>query len=219
MVKLAMNGHYLKANLNGLSCLPAARALGIQSPDNNWLTRNMYRKKGMYKDLGIAKKVVTNTSCIRHKVFGIEVMPLEYFQEEPHVVIIVTKPSNVMRLIQGYTYAFGTYSQYKIIGNQGLCSECTAYPFESDEINLSVMCSATRYMCGWTDEEMGLGLPFRKFFSMADGLWKTVNIMEADKGKRRILDNQKKQKEIQKIYRIPSILRFKWAKTISQESI
>lgn len=191
MVKTAMNGHCLKSNLDGFACLPAARALGIQPPSNEWLTGNMYRSKFMYKDLGTAKKVVENTSCIMHKVYGTELMPLEAFQEEPHIVIIVTNPYNIMRLVQGYTYAFGTYAQYKLIGNQALCSECTAYPFESDEINLSVMCSGTRYMCGWKEEEMGLGIPFRKFLSMADGLWKTVNIMENNRGKQRIFENQK----------------------------
>lgn len=189
MVKTAMNGHCLKAELNGFSCLSAARALGMQPPAENWLSGHVYREKGMYRDLGTAKKVVDNTACIRHKVYGAEVMPLEAFQTEPHIVIIITNPYAIMRLIQGYTYAFGTHARYKIIGNQALCSECTAGPFESNEINLSVLCAGTRYIAGWAEDEMALGIPFSKFPPMADGLWETVNIMETDKDKRRIREN------------------------------
>ena len=191
LVRVCMNGYARKANLDNFGCLSAARAFGIVEAADDWISGQSYAQKGMYRNLGTAKKVVNHTTCVRQKAYGIEVMPVEQFQQEPHVVILATTPYNMMRLVQGYTYMFGTYSNYKIIGNQALCSECTAYPFESNEINLSVMCSGTRYMAGWGKEEMGMGIPYHLFPQMIEGLWKTMDIMEKDEDKKRILQRAK----------------------------
>lgn len=186
LVRVCMGGIARKANLDNFGCLSAARAFGIIEPAEDWISGQQYAQKGMYRDMGTAKKVVNNTTCVKQKCYGIEVMPVEQFEQEPHVVIIASNAYNMMRLIQGYTYMFGTYKNYKIIGNQALCSECTAYPFESNDINLSTMCAGTRYMAGWDKDELGLGMPFHLFPQVIEGLWKTVNIMEPDGDKRRI---------------------------------
>ena len=57
------------------------------------------------------------------------VRPLEDFTEAPDVVIIVSYPRNIMRLIQGYTYHFGTAQGIKMVGNQAICAEATAHPY------------------------------------------------------------------------------------------
>ena len=187
LVRICMSGYARKANLDNFGCLSAARAFGMVDPPQDWLSGRSYAQKGMYRNLGTAKKVVNNTTCVHQKAYGIEVMPVELFEEEPHVVILATTPYNMMRLVQGYTYMFGTYSNYKIIGNQALCSECTAYPFESNNVNLSVMCSGTRYMAGWGKDEMGMGIPYHLFPQMVEGLWRTMDVMEKDADKERIL--------------------------------
>lgn len=186
LVRVCMGGIARKANLDNFGCLSAARAFGMVAPADDWISGEQYASKHMYRDRGTAKKVVNNTTCIKQKCYGIEVMPVEQFEHEPHIVIIASNAYNMMRLIQGYTYMFGTYKSYKIIGNQALCSECTAYPFESNDINLSTMCAGTRYMAGWNEDELGLGMPFHMFPQVIEGLWATVNIMEPDSHKQRI---------------------------------
>lgn len=183
LAKLAMSGRSFKANLDNFACLSAARALGIIEPDEKWLSGCQYRGKGMYQDLATAKKVVNNTTSIKQKAYGVMVKPLDQYSEAPDIVIMVTNPYNIMRLVQGYTYTYGTYKNFKVIGNQALCSECTAYPFESNDINISVLCAGTRYMAGWGKDEMGLGIPFNKFVGMIEGLYNTINIMEPNKDK------------------------------------
>ena len=171
LVRICMSGYARKANLDNFGCLSAARAFGMVDPPQDWLSGRSYAQKGMYRNLGTAKKVVNNTTCVHQKAYGIEVMPVELFEEEPHVVILATTPYNMMRLVQGYTYMFGTYSNYKIIGNQALCSEC----------------SGTRYMAGWGKDEMGMGIPYHLFPQMVEGLWRTMDVMEKDADKERIL--------------------------------
>jgi len=112
--------------------------------------------------------------------------PLEEYKEAPDVVIIITNSYNAMRIIQGYTYKYGTQVNFKLAGNQAVCSECTAYPFESNSINISMFCSGTRYLAGWSNEEIGIGLPYGKFIETADGVYLTVNGSEQNKNKERI---------------------------------
>lgn len=183
LVKLATMGYQRKAQLDNFACLSAARAFGMVEPTAEWLTGEQYCERGMYRDLATAKKVVEQTTNRKEKTYGVMVKPLENYQEAPDLVIIVTNPYNIMRLIQGYTYTYGTYQHFKTIGNQAFCSECTAYPLDSDDINISTLCAGTRYMAGWRKDEMALGIPFLKFCGMIEGLYNTINIMEPNADK------------------------------------
>lgn len=183
LVKLAMHGRSIKANFDNFACISSARALGIIKSDEKWLSGCQYLDKGMYQDLITSKKVVDNTTNIKQKVYGVILKPLEKYSSSPDVVIMVTSPYNIMRLIQGYTYTYGTYNNFKLIGNQAFCSECTAYPFESDNINISTLCAGTRYMAGWGKDEMALGIPFNKFAGMIEGLYNTINTIEPNEDK------------------------------------
>lgn len=192
LVRLASMGYSRKAHLDNFGCLAAARAFGMVPPSEEWLSGCQYCDRGMYRDVEIAKKVVTNTTNLELNPYGVIVKPLEDYSSEPDIVIVVSSPYNVMRLIQGYTYTYGTYKSFKIIGNQAFCSECTAYPLDSGDINISVLCAGTRYMAGWGKDEMALGIPFTKFRGMIDGLYGTINPMEPNADKATIEANLNK---------------------------
>jgi len=192
LVKLAMAGYSRKANVDNFGCLSAARAFGIVKPTEEWLSGCQYRDRGMYRDLAIAKKVVDHTTNLSRQRYGVMVNPLEECTLPPDVVIIVSVPYNIMRLLQGYTYTYATYTNFKIIGNQAFCSECTAYPLESANINISTLCSGTRYMAGWGKDEMALGIPFVQFTGMIEGLYRTANPMEPNCEKVIIAEKVKK---------------------------
>jgi len=91
-----------------------------------------------------------------------------------------------MRIVQGYSYKYGTYTSYKMAGHQALCSECTAYPFESNNINVSMLCGGTRNRAGWRDDEVGIGMPFNRFITVVEGIYDTVNVMEPNRNKSKI---------------------------------
>jgi uncharacterized protein (DUF169 family) len=92
-----------------------------------------------------------------------------------------------MRIIQGYTYKYGTQTNFKLAGNQAVCSECTAYPFETNSINISMFCSGTRYLAGWKENEIAIGLPYAKFLETCDGIFLSINGSEQNKNKKTIL--------------------------------
>ncbi|MEG2144214.1 MAG: DUF169 domain-containing protein, partial [Oscillospiraceae bacterium] len=127
-----------------------------------------------------------NLVVCNHRTYGIEIRPLEDFEKNPDVVIMVTTPYNIMRIVQGYTYYYGTQTHFQMTGLQALCSECTAYPVEKNDINVSVLCGGTRYLSKWEESEMAVGMPYNIFDKISMGVYDTINAMEPNKDKKRI---------------------------------
>ena len=150
---------------------------------------------------------ITKDSCIQHygeTIFSLNAgqkcrlhitfSPTEVkdYNEEPDVVIFVCKPYQAMRLSHGYAYHHGYANEIKLSGMQAICEECTSYPYENGCFNVSMMCSGTRMMAGWKDDEMGVGMPYRIFIDVLDGLIKTVNPLERNKHKKIIKEKLEK---------------------------
>lgn len=173
MVKNAIEGRSLKANVDNFGCFAGARALGIVELDHYYMSGHYYGKSGLYENQPTARIVTEEISKISHKAYGIEVRTLEDFDQPPHTVIIFSNTLNAMRMVQGYSYKYGTNSSYKFIGNQAMCSELTACPYENNDINLSMLCKGVRNQ-GFGDGEVGIGIPLTKFIQMVDGVCETI---------------------------------------------
>lgn len=91
-----------------------------------------------------------------------------------------------MRVLKGYTYHHGVIKQVHLSGNQAFCSECTATPYIHQELNLSVLCSGTRYIAKWDDQQMAIGVPPGQMEAVVDGILKTMNKTETDEKKAEI---------------------------------
>lgn len=187
MIRNAMEGKNLKASVENVGCFGGARALGMIEPDEMSLSGRFYHKLGLYRDLATSKNVQKNVTFCGHRLYGLTVKPVEDYDEEPDVILIVTTPYNSMRIIQAYTYAYGFHTAYKMSGNQAICSECTAFPFESNNINVSMLCAGTRYKAKWKDEEMAIGFPFNQFLSISKGLYATLDPIEPNEKKDEII--------------------------------
>ncbi len=186
MVKSAMSGNGIKASAENFGCNGGAKALGMIKPDELSSSGRFYNTLGLYCDLITSKNVINGTTFCDHKAYGVLVKPIETFTTVPDVVLIVTNPYNSMRIIQGYTYSFGINTSYKMSGNQAVCAECTSYPFENNDINISLLCAGTRYNAGWGDDEMIIGFPFNKLIPITEGIMATLNPVEPDPKKSEI---------------------------------
>ena len=184
MVKRAMGGHSIKAVLDNFGCRASARALGIIPPDELFSSGRHYNNLELYQDLAVSKNIQQNMTLCRHQAYGIMVKPLASFSSPPDVVLVVVSPFQAMRIIQAFTYHFGYHTDFRMAGNQALCSECTAHPFENNTINVSMLCAGTRFMAGWGDDELAVGFPFNKFEPIVAGLYATLNPVEPDKKKK-----------------------------------
>jgi uncharacterized protein (DUF169 family) len=183
MVKLAMSGKALKATGDDLACIAGARAIGLKEIDDYHKSGQNGKRLGLYRDMVTAKKARDGMSYCDHHAYGIMVKPLEEFNQEPDVVIVVTNPYNVMRIVQAYSYYYGMQTNYKMTGNQAICSESTAYPYLSNDINVSMLCIGTRHRAGWKDDELAVAFPFNRFDKISEGIMETVNIMDNNKKK------------------------------------
>lgn len=127
MVKNAFNRVHRKADLSLFACGGATRALGLEAPSPSFLTGEEYLDFSLYQDLA-AKDVARHITLCNHKLYGVMLQPLSDFTEDfsPHVVLLITNAYHAMRVVQAYTYKFGTYDHFKMAGNQALCAECTA---------------------------------------------------------------------------------------------
>jgi uncharacterized protein (DUF169 family) len=186
MVRNAMEGKNLKAGVENAGCFGGAKAIGMIELDEMSTSGRFYRKLGLYRDLATSRNVQSTVTFCGHKLYGVMVKPLNEYNEEPDVVIIASNPYNGMRIVQGYTYVFGFNAAYKMSGNQAICSECTAVPFESNEINVSLLCAGTRYKAKWNDDEMAIGLPFNKFLPVVEGIYATLDLTEPNEKKKEI---------------------------------
>ncbi len=188
MVKVAMGGTALKATGDDLACIAGGRALGLIDIDDFHRSGQNGRNLGIYHDMTTSKNTRDRMSYCTHRAYGIMVKPLEEYTNEPDTVLIVTNPYNVMRILQGYSYFYGMHSNYQMVGNQAICSEATALPYMSNNINVSMLCIGTRHKAGWKDSELVVGIPFNRFETISQGVMNTINIM----------DNNKKKEYIQK---------------------
>lgn len=197
MVKNASNGVRRKADLSLFACGGATRALGLESPSPSFLTGEEYLDFGLYQDLATAKDAARHITLCNHKLHGVMIQPLSDFTEDcpPHVVLLITNAYNAMRVVQAYTYKFGTYNHFKMAGNQALCAECTAYPFEFNAINVSMLCAGTRHLAGWSDTELAIGLPYARFLAVCDGLYQSANGAEGD-GRKAVIREALAQRQL-----------------------
>ncbi len=188
MVKAAMAGRSVKLAAPFSGCNGGSRALGFTPPTEAFLSGQLYGGFGLYRDQSISQQVAGGMTVRGSACYGVLAQPLENYGDDmlPDVVIIVTDARNAMRLVQGYTYHHGAQPVMKIAGNQALCSECTAHPLERDQMNVSLLCSGTRFLARWKTHELAIGLPFSACAATVDGLLHTADAVELDPAKEAI---------------------------------
>jgi uncharacterized protein (DUF169 family) len=193
MVKLAASGKSFKADISNFLCIGSAKALGLIKPDFNAISGNIYYSFGLYDSLCTARNVQKDVTFLDHQAYGVVVMPLEKFEVQPDIVIYIVNPYQSMRILQGYAYHHGAAKNIKIAGNSGMCSECTATPYDTNDMNLSLLCSNTRFSAKWKDDELGIGLPFNMFEKVCDGIIKTIGPCEPNERKMKIIAKCKEE--------------------------
>ena len=177
MVKHAMDGNHFKANLGHFACRCAIEALGLADEMEGVESGQRYYSLNLYESRAVAKDVTRDISRIKQKIYGIEIGPLDEL-EDADVVMLMVNAYQLMRVVQGYTYKWGIPKNLYMAGNQGVCADLTAGPFEKNDLNFSVLCAGTRRMCAWGDDEIGVGLPIQQFEPLTEGIIQTMNYID-----------------------------------------
>ncbi len=186
MVKAAAVGHGFKVKKEHLYCSAAAEVLGFSEPADSVRTGQAAYARKMYESMEVAAGVAKDLPCLKHKVYGMLIQPLQHFVQEPDVVLCFCRPYTAMRIIQAYSYQYGFAPQIRMAGMGGVCTELTARAYQQQDIQISLLCSGTRFAAEWRDDELGIAFPYHIFCAVSDGVYKTMNTFEADASKRDI---------------------------------
>lgn len=192
MVKFATKGKSFKADQSNFYCMGSVRTFGLIEKEKEVLSGEVYYGYNMYKDLETAKNVQENVIYLNKGIYGLIVQPLDKFEEDPDIVLMIVNPYQSMRMVQGYAYHYGNPKSINLTGNQGICSECTATPYTTMDMNISLLCANTRFAAKWEQNEMGIGMPFERFEKVTDGLLKTVNPSDPNSIKKEIINRAKR---------------------------
>lgn len=182
-VQLASKGSSMKLTKENQGCPNGAMALKMKEVPEPIANGKGRFSKNIYKDVETSKSINDEMLFLEKEPVGIAVMPLENYKENPDVVVVVSKPYNVMRLIQGHGYFNGYTNNLKTVGLQAVCHDLTTYPYNTKDINITLLCPGTRLVADWQVDEIGMGIPFEKWYEIVEGVKETTNPFERDKKK------------------------------------
>lgn len=183
-------GEQFKFHRGHMACSGGATALGLEIQTEEMLSGERRFSQGAYNNLDICKKVSRDMKYKKKGVYGIIILSLEGFEKiegiNPDVVIFVCDSFNSMRIVQGYANMRGHAHNISLSGMQAICQEVTSLPYENNQLNMSLMCSGTRLLAGWNNDELAIGIPYHILDDVVKGLRDTVNPLERNKRKERI---------------------------------
>lgn len=185
-VQLASKGKSMKLTQENQACPNGAMALKMKEIPEPMTTGKARFNKHIYKDIETSKNISDNMLFLKEVPVGIAVMPLENYNEAPDVVIVVGSTYNIMRMIQGHGYFNGYTNNLRTVGLQAVCQDLTTYVYNTQDINISLLCPGTRLVANWQINEIGIGVPFNKWYEVVQGVIETTNPFERDKNKKAI---------------------------------
>lgn len=177
-VQLASKGSAMKLTKENQGCPNGAFALNFTDVPDPIANGKGRFSKGIYDDMETSKSINDDMIFMPERPVGIAVMPLEDYKENPDVVIVVGSSYNVMRMIQGHAYFNGYTNNLRTVGLQAVCQDLTTYPYNTEDINISLLCPGTRLVADWQADEIGIGMPFGKWYDVVAGVKETTNPFE-----------------------------------------
>ena len=176
MVRLASEDGGCRSRLEHHKCDGGTTALALEKSTERIESGAEYFSYNLYGSPAAARRHRAQIHSLHRELpttYGILVQPLDAFTIAPDVVILITDAFQAMRLVQGYSYEAGIKPSIDLGAMQGMCSECTAYPYLSGSMNVSVLCPSTRMLCGWTHSDMAVGIPFEQYRRVVAGVMAT----------------------------------------------
>ena len=138
-VQLASKGQAMKLTKENQACPNGAIALKMKDIPEPMASGKARFSKNIYQSVDVSKSISDQMLFLKEEPAGIAVMPLEDYTENPDVVIIVGQPYNVMRLIQGHGYINGYTNNLRTVGLQAVCQDITTYPYNTKDINITLL--------------------------------------------------------------------------------
>lgn len=192
-VNLASKGESIKIRKAHQGCPNGKTAFGFNPVPEPIASGKGRLSKNIYNNLEISKSVSDEMVFLKgDQIYGMAVMPLENFKENPDVVVIISKAYNIMRVVHGYSYFYGYSPTFKSVGLQAVCHDITTLPYETYGINVTFLCPGTRLVANWHPDELGIGMAWKYWYEVVEGIVQTANPFERNNNKRKIIKKLKK---------------------------
>lgn len=192
-VQLASKGQSMKLTRENQACPNGAMALNFTDVPEPMANGKGRYSKNIYESVEISKSVNDDMEFMKESPVGIVVMPLENYGEDPDIVIVISKSYNIMRIIQGHGYFNGYTNNLRTVGLQAVCQDLTSYPYNTEDVNISLLCPGTRLVADWEMDEIGVGIPFKLWNKIVQGLIETTNPFARDDKKKIIIEKLKEK--------------------------
>ena len=171
MVTMARTeGDILYARADKHACMGGAWALGLIELTESLKSGEFYFKLGTFDSWAGCMRTIKNVPRVippnneggpstYATVYATVYAPLEKTPFDPHVVIILAQPYQMLKLGQAVLYKTGGRIESSFAGIQSVCADTAAYPYLTGKVNFSLGCDGSRKFSGIKDELMIMGIP------------------------------------------------------------
>lgn len=170
MVQKAAEGEIFYATAEEQMCKGGAAALGLMEAPEKIKTGEFYQSLGRFSSLGSAKRTMENVPKIDPMMKAIIYAPLERAEFDPDVIVMISKPSQAMKIAQALVYSSGGRVEADFSGIQSICADAVAGPFLRGTPNITLGCSGSRQFAGIKEEEVIVGLNGENIDSLMNAL-------------------------------------------------
>lgn len=131
---------------------------------------------GRYQDLNTARRAISEMMAIQPPEMKGVFLYSEQFEDLdliPDVVVLSVRPVELTRIVQAYQYKTGKRVIASMGGLRVVNSDLIVRPYLTQEINVSTYCLGARLIAQYEANRLGIGMPFRTFETIVDGMQKS----------------------------------------------
>ncbi len=155
--------------LDNQMCKGGAAVMGLTEMSAKLKNGEVYYNLNHFHSIDSAKATMEKVPMVpANSVKAIVYSPLEKATFTPDVVLIITRPKQVMELSQALLHKSGGRVNAGFAGKQSVCADGVAYPYLTGEAGVTIGCSGSRKYTKIQDEEMIMGIPVAMLPDLVD---------------------------------------------------
>ncbi|MDD3407251.1 MAG: DUF169 domain-containing protein [Methanomicrobium sp.] len=147
------------------ACAGGGWALGVKEITPSLQSGEFYFKLGKYESWASCMRTIKSVPFVQKTAsnepgtYATVYAPLEKTPFDPHVVIIVAQPVQMLKFAQALLYRMGGRIHCEFSGIQSVCADACAQPYLTGKANISLGCDGSRKFSGIDDDLMVMGIP------------------------------------------------------------
>ena len=141
-------------------CNGGAWALGLREITESLKNGDFYYKLGKFESTAACKRTIDRVPHLQTlETYATLYAPLEKTPFDPQVVLIVSSPWAMLKLVQSVLFRVGGRINAEFAGIQSVCADTCAQTYLNGQVNFSLGCDGSRKFSGIEDGEMVMGIP------------------------------------------------------------